>query len=71
MLVKLFDNKMVKTPYNYVIFPLTQPQEANQKKKDFTVWLDLDVNSHRVIHFVLVDPDILCYLSGVGTWAVF
>ena len=31
-LVKFYDNKMVKSPYNCVIFPLTQPQVANQKK---------------------------------------
>ena len=34
LLLKCFDNEMVKSPYNYVIFPLTQPQMANQQKKN-------------------------------------
>ena len=35
LLVKCFDNEneMVKSPYNSVIFPLTQSQVANQQKK--------------------------------------
>ena len=33
VLVKCLDNKKVKPPYNWVIFPLTQPQVANQRKK--------------------------------------
>ena len=33
VLVKCYDNKMVKSPYNCFILPLTQPQVANQKKK--------------------------------------
>ena len=33
LLVKWYDNKMVKSPFNCVIFPLTQPQVANQQKK--------------------------------------
>ena len=33
LLVMCFDNEMVKSPYNCVIFPLTQPQGANQQKK--------------------------------------
>ena len=33
MLIKWYDNKMVKSPFNCAIFPLTQPQVANQKKK--------------------------------------
>ena len=33
VLVKCQDNKMVKSPYNCVILPLTQPQVANQQKK--------------------------------------
>ena len=28
LLVKCYDNKMVKSPYNCVIFPLTQPQPS-------------------------------------------
>ena len=32
-LVKCFDNKMAKSPFNCVTFPLTQPQKANQQKK--------------------------------------
>ena len=32
LLVKCSDNKMVKSPYNCAILPLTQPQVANQKK---------------------------------------
>ena len=32
LLVKCYDNKMVKLPYNCDIYPLTQPQVANQKK---------------------------------------
>ena len=32
LLVKWYDNKMVKSPFNCVIFPLTQPQVANQQK---------------------------------------
>ena len=30
--LKCYDNKMVKSPFNFVIFLLTQPQMANQKK---------------------------------------
>ena len=33
LLVKRCDNKKVKSPYNWVISPLTQPQVANQQKK--------------------------------------
>ena len=33
LLVKCYDIKMVKSPYNCVIFPLTQPQVANQQQK--------------------------------------
>ena len=33
VLVKCYDNKKVKSPYNCVIFPLTQLQVANQQKK--------------------------------------
>ena len=33
LLAKWYDNKLVKSPYNCVISPLTQPQVANQKKK--------------------------------------
>ena len=32
LLVKCYDKKMVKSPFNCVIFPLTQPQVANQQK---------------------------------------
>ena len=32
VLVKCYDNKKVKSPYNCVIFPLTQLQVANQQK---------------------------------------
>ena len=32
-LEKCYDNKMVKSPYNCVIFPLTQPQVANQQQQ--------------------------------------
>ena len=32
LLVKCYDNKKVKSPYNWVISPLTQPQVANQQK---------------------------------------
>ena len=31
---KWYGNKMVKSPYNCVIFPLTQPQVANQQQKN-------------------------------------
>ena len=31
-LVKCYDNKMVKLPYNLIILPLIEPQVANQKK---------------------------------------
>ena len=34
LLVKCYDNKMVKSPYNCVIYPLTQPQVANQDTKN-------------------------------------
>ena len=30
--VKCYDNKMVKSPYNWVIFPLTQPLVAKKTK---------------------------------------
>ena len=33
LLVKCYDDKMVKSPFSWVIFPLTQPQVVNQKKK--------------------------------------
>ena len=32
LLVKCHDNKKIKSPYNWVISPLTQPQVANQQK---------------------------------------
>ena len=35
LLVKCYDNKMVKLPYNCDIYPLTQTQVANQKKIKF------------------------------------
>ena len=36
---KWYGNKMVKSPYNCVIFPLTQPQVANQQQKNlFDFW---------------------------------
>ena len=31
-LVKCYDNKKVKPPYNWVISPLTHPEVANQQK---------------------------------------
>ena len=31
---KWYGNKMVKSPYNCVIFPLTQPQVAKQQQKN-------------------------------------
>ena len=37
LLVKCYDNKMVKSPYNCVIFPLTQPLVDNQQ--NFTIML--------------------------------
>ena len=33
LLVKCYDNEKVKSPYNWVIFPLNKPQVANQQKK--------------------------------------
>ena len=33
LLVKCYDNKMVKSPYNCFIFPFTQPQMANQQQQ--------------------------------------
>ena len=33
LLEKWYDNKMVKSPYNWVILPLTQSLVANQQKK--------------------------------------
>ena len=33
LLVKCYDNNKVKSPYNWVISSLTQPQVANQQKK--------------------------------------
>ena len=33
LLVKWYDNKMVKLPFNCVIFPLTQPQVANKQEQ--------------------------------------
>ena len=32
LLVNCYDNKKVKSPYNWAISPLTQPQVANQQK---------------------------------------
>ena len=37
LLVKCNDNKMVKSPYNCVIFTLTQPQVANQQEKKYNL----------------------------------
>ena len=39
LLVKCYDNKKVKSPYNWVISPLTQPQTANQEKNIIFGWL--------------------------------
>ena len=36
LLVKCCDNKMIKSPFNCGIFPLTQPQVANQQKNKKT-----------------------------------
>ena len=33
LLVKCYDNKMVNSPFNYVISPLTHPQVANQQQQ--------------------------------------
>ena len=33
VLVKCLDNKMVKSPYNWVILPLIQPKVANPQKQ--------------------------------------
>ena len=33
LLVKCYDNKMAKSPYNCFIFPLNQPQVANQQQQ--------------------------------------
>ena len=33
LLVKCYDKKWFMSPYNWVIYPLTQPQVANQQKK--------------------------------------
>ena len=33
LLVKCYDKKMVKSPFNCVIFPLTQPQVARQQQQ--------------------------------------
>ena len=33
LLVKCYDNKKVKSPFNWVISPLTQPQVAYQQKR--------------------------------------
>ena len=30
--VKCYDNKKVKSPYNWIIYPLTKPQVANHQK---------------------------------------
>ena len=39
MLIKCYDNKMVKSPFNCVIPPLTQPQVANQQQKKLVGWV--------------------------------
>ena len=33
MLVKCYDNKMVKLPYNFIILPFIKPEVANQQQK--------------------------------------
>ena len=33
LLVKCYDNKMVKSPLTWVIYPLTQPQVENQQQQ--------------------------------------
>ena len=38
LLVKCYDSKKVKSPYKWVIYPLTQPQVANQQQQK-KVWL--------------------------------
>ena len=37
-LVKCNDNKMVKLPYNLIIYPLTKPQVTDQQKTCFAAW---------------------------------
>ena len=39
LLVKCYDNKNVKSPYNWVISHLTQPQVANQRKSNYNLTL--------------------------------
>ena len=46
MLLKCYDNKMVKSPYNCFIYPLNQPQVANQQKKEKKKKCDLFIKSH-------------------------
>ena len=36
-IVKLYDNKKVKSPYNWFISPLTQPEEANQQQQQKSI----------------------------------
>ena len=33
LLLKCYDNKMAKSPFNWFILPLNQPEVANQQKK--------------------------------------
>ena len=33
LLAKCYDKKQFMSPYNWVIYPLTQPQVANQQQK--------------------------------------
>ena len=39
LLVKCYGNKMVKSPYNCVIYLLTQPQVANRQKNYINIGL--------------------------------
>ena len=64
LLVKCFDNKMVKLPFNLIIFPLIKPQEANQQKKYFTNLHNnnLNISEDSIYQVLLVFLYLLSFL---------
>ena len=58
LLVKCYVNKMVKSPYSWVISPLTQPQVANQQQQKNVFWRSC---CRLVLHW---DFDFILVASG-------
>ena len=58
------NSKMVKTPYNWVIFPLTQPQVANQQQKNIIKPMYMYIN-WQLIHQLLMCTTVNSGMSTV------